>query len=85
MSERRRRVLFGRAADIAILVAFFGLSAFAISQVALGVGALVDQANEVEFVDLYQPGHNPWTGVMVAPATSGWRYASLSRLRHAVR
>lgn len=85
MSERRRRVLFGRAADIAILVAFFGLSAFAISEVAPGIGALVDRANGVEFVDLYQPGHNPWTGAMVAPATSGWRYASLSRLRRAVR
>jgi hypothetical protein len=85
MSERRRRVLFGRAADIAILTAFFGLSAFAISQVALGIGALVDQANGVEFVDLYQPGHNPWAGAMVAPATSGWRYASLTRLHRAAR
>jgi hypothetical protein len=85
MSKRRRRVLFGRAVDIAILAGFLGLSAFAFSQVSFGIGALVDKANGVEFTDLYRPGQNPWAGAMIAPATSGWRYASLSRLQHLFR
>ncbi len=84
MRERRRRV-FERAADIAIVVALLALSAFAYGRVSIGIGTLMESASGVEFTDLYQPGQNPWAGALVEPMPTGGRFASLSRARQPFR
>lgn len=85
MRERRRRAIFARAADIALLAVFIGLSAFAFGRVSAGVGALMDRAGGVQFTDLYRPGQNPWAGAMIEPLPAAGRYANLGRVRRPFR
>jgi hypothetical protein len=80
MWRRGRLGSLGQAADFIILAAFLVLAVFAYDRLFVGIGELVAAPDAPQFSALYQPGENPWAGVMPDAAPTHSRFASVSHL-----
>jgi hypothetical protein len=80
MWRQRRLGSLGHAADFVILAAFLVLAVFTYDRLFAGIGELVTAPDAAQFSALYQPGGNPWAGIMLEPAPTRARFASVSHV-----
>jgi hypothetical protein len=80
MLRRSRLGSLGNAADFIILAAFLVLAVFAYDRLFVGIGELVAAPDAPQFSALYQPGGNPWAGMIPDSAPARARFASVSHV-----
>lgn len=85
MLDPRWRARLGRMADVAMVAAFLALTVFAYGALFVGAGKFVTVSAPSEFADFYQPGQNPWSGVVVEPAPPREQFASTAPARQGYR
>ena len=80
MWRRSRFGSLGQAADFIILAAFLVLAVFTYDRLFVGIGELVAAPDAPQFSALYQPGQNPWAGMMPDASQTHARYASVGHV-----
>jgi hypothetical protein len=80
MLRRSRLGTLGDAADFIILAAFLVLAVFAYDRLFVGIGELVAAPDASQFSALYEPGQNPWAGMVPDSGPAHARFASVSHV-----
>jgi hypothetical protein len=80
MWRRSRLGPLEHAADFIILAAFLVLAVFAYDRLFVGIGELVAAPDAPQFSALYEPGQNPWAGIVPDQAPAHARFASVNRV-----